>query len=633
MPNLRTIRAHLGAEPDEGAVKQLVRNEIERIAREEGLQRWEVPRELLVETTPFTRENGLLTASSKPSRPKLKERYGERLDQVFAQIERTQLEKLHALEAHRADASVADQVALAVQVTLGLHDIDLGQGFTQLGGDSLSAVRLSSILEDRFGFPVPVGLILDPTSTVASLVSYVEQRAAGASFNVTFDQIHGAGATVVRADDLRIDRFLAPDEIAAVSGAAAIAPEVRVAFLTGANGFLGKFLLLELLERVPRKDGKVVCVVRAPSDHEARARLAAAYRADPLLEQRFEKLAEGGRLEALAGDLMKPRFGLSEEVFDRLCAEVDGIVHNGALVNHAFSYPQLFEPNVLGTVEVIRLALRKRLKSIGYVSTVGVAGGLARRDPVRESEDARSLWKERPIDSGYAVGYATSKWAGEVLLADVSDRFGVPTSVFRCSMIMPHAHNAGQVNAGDFLTRLFVGIVDTGVAPRSFYADPAAKHHFDGLPVDFVAGSIAAIAMSRGAGHATYHVTNPRWDDGVSLDTMVGWIRKAGYPIQRLDDHARWFETFRARLEALPPAEKQRSPLPIVQQWSAPLDREIRFDASRLQQRLRELAARPNANVDATIPRLTAPYIHKYLHDMILINLIAPPGDAVAAAE
>ena len=52
------------------------------------------------------------------------------------------------------------------------------------------------------------------------------------------------------------------------------------------------------------------------------------------------------------GDLNKPSLGLDPEVYARLAAEVDTVVHNGALVNHAYSYQQQFEPNVLGTVEV-----------------------------------------------------------------------------------------------------------------------------------------------------------------------------------------------------------------------------------------------------------------------------------------
>ncbi len=57
-------------------------------------------------------------------------------------------------------------------------------------------------------------------------------------------------------------------------------------------------------------------------------------------------------MHACAGDLAQPQLGLSQDVYDSLCAELDTIVHNGALVNHAYSYEQLFEPNVLGSVEV-----------------------------------------------------------------------------------------------------------------------------------------------------------------------------------------------------------------------------------------------------------------------------------------
>ncbi len=57
-------------------------------------------------------------------------------------------------------------------------------------------------------------------------------------------------------------------------------------------------------------------------------------------------------MRACAGDLAQPQLGLSQSVYDSLCSELDTIVHNGALVNHAYSYEQLFEPNVLGSVEV-----------------------------------------------------------------------------------------------------------------------------------------------------------------------------------------------------------------------------------------------------------------------------------------
>ena len=61
------------------------------------------------------------------------------------------------------------------------------------------------------------------------------------------------------------------------------------------------------------------------------------------------------------GDLAKPQLGLSDGVWRELAASVDTILHNGALVNHAFSYEQLFEPNVLGSVEVLPADLAAHL--------------------------------------------------------------------------------------------------------------------------------------------------------------------------------------------------------------------------------------------------------------------------------
>lgn len=39
-------------------------------------------------------------------------------------------------------------------------------------------------------------------------------------------------------------------------------------------------------------------------------------------------------------------------MYRKLAQSLDTVIHNGALVNHAFTYEQLFEPNVLGSLEV-----------------------------------------------------------------------------------------------------------------------------------------------------------------------------------------------------------------------------------------------------------------------------------------
>lgn len=73
---------------------------------------------------------------------------------------------------------------------------------------------------------------------------------------ITCRSIHGADPSVVRAADLKLERFLSAEDLAAAASAAPAAQlpaEPEVALLTGANGFLGRFLLLDLLQRVASK--------------------------------------------------------------------------------------------------------------------------------------------------------------------------------------------------------------------------------------------------------------------------------------------------------------------------------------------------------------------------------------------
>ena len=90
----------------------------------------------------------------------------------------------------------------------------------------------------------------------------------------------------------------------------------------------------------------------------------------------------------------------------------------------------------------------------------------------------------------------------------------------------------GQINATDFFTRLLCGVAHTGIAPPSFYTAPnGSRPHFDGTPVDVVAGVIAGTLTHERSGLATYHVVNPHYSDGVSLDSIVSWLASAGIKV------------------------------------------------------------------------------------------------------
>lgn len=617
VPDVAAVHERLGADAaaNPERLRALLRDDLTRVARTHALAPWEVPRDFVVELEPFSRANGLVADNNKLSPARLKEKYAARLEALYAKLEEQRAGQLRAVRDVPSDASVAEKLrrALGAIIDLTVDDRTLGDStFTALGGDSINAVTLSALLENEFGLRLPVALILNRTSTIADLLRHL---LAAASDRPTAARAHGSGDRL-RADDFEIDRWL-PAREKPTGARPGHGP--RVVLLTGANGFLGRFVLLDLLQRAPDEIAHVACVVRARDDAGARARLAAGFATDPKLLRVFEQLARGGRLSVFAGDLIRAELGLPRAIYDALAGEVDTLVHAGALVNHALPYDALFEPNVLGTVEIARLALRGRPKSLAFVSTVGLAEGLD--VPLRETETARAIWPERARrSSAPGHGYATSKWAGEVLLEQLSARDAVPVSIFRCSNLMAHARYRGQINADDFLCRLLAGLIYTRVAPPSFFADPDRPASFDGVPVDFAAGAVVDLALrADGAPRPRiFHVVAPERAGGLSLDGMRSAVEIHGYPLVRTPDHGTWFRTFSERLQRLNGDRRRHSPLPIVSRWRTPLPSGSRLDASVFQQALAEI----RGSALAQCPALTEDYVHKCLDDLQFLGVI-----------
>ena len=73
---------------DADALKPAIADSLQDVAKATGLQSYEVPRDFIIETTPFTLENGLLTGIRKLAWPKLKAHYGERLEKLYEDLAR-----------------------------------------------------------------------------------------------------------------------------------------------------------------------------------------------------------------------------------------------------------------------------------------------------------------------------------------------------------------------------------------------------------------------------------------------------------------------------------------------------------------------------------------------------------------
>src|SRR6202023_2914979 len=165
----------------------------------------------------------------------------------------------------------------------------------------------------------------------------------------------------------------------------------------------------------------------------------------------------GEHLEVIVGDKGQANLGLDQQTWQRLADTVDLIVDPAALVNHVLPYSQLFGPNVLGTAELIRIALTTKIKPFVYVSTMAVGAGMNPADNT-EDADVRVVSATRKVDDSYANGYGNSKWGGEVLLREGNEEFWLPVAVFRCDMILADTTYAGQLNLPDMFTRMMLSL-------------------------------------------------------------------------------------------------------------------------------------------------------------------------------
>ncbi|MFX0576255.1 carboxylic acid reductase [Nocardia nepalensis] len=602
--------------------KAVLSDSLQRIAKEAELNSYEIPRDFLIETEPFTAENGLLSGIGKLLRPKLIERYGDRLQQLYAELAEGQANELLALRHQAADRPVLETVSHAARAVLGCATADLRPDahFTDLGGDSLSALSFSNLLRDIFDVEVPVGVIVSPANGLRELADYVESARGSGAIRPTFASVH-TQADLARADELTLDKFIDAQTLtAATTLPRTAAPETVL--LTGANGYLGRFLCLEWLERLDATGGTLICIIRGRDAAAARARLDEAFDSgDPELIRRYRDLA-ARRLEVLPGDIGEPNLGLNDATWHRLADTVDLIVHPAALVNHVLPYDQLFGPNVVGTAELIRLAITTRIKPVTYLSTVAVAAQI-HPSAFEEDGDIREISPARAIDDSYANGYGNSKWAGEVLLREAHELCGLPVAVFRSDMILAHSRFGGQLNVPDMFTRLLLSLVATGIAPYSFYETDAdgkrQRAHYDGLPADFTAAAITTLGAEARNGFQTFDVLNPH-DDGISLDEFVDWLIESGHPIRRIDDYREWFTRFETALRALPEKQRQASVLPLLHAYRRPA-RPIRGSAIPAGGFTAAVRA-ANIGPEHDIPHLTPALIGKYVADLRLRGLL-----------
>lgn len=194
--------------------------------------------------------------------------------------------------------------------------------------------------------------------------------------------------------------------------------------LTGATGFLGSRLLLDLLTTRQRD----VIVLGRGLASTLRPRVLATLQA---VAGRSIDAPAQGRLRCVSGDITQPWLGLTPAVYGRLVEQLDAIWHCAGDIALGGERERLFRTNVQGTQNVLELAaLTSPSSRLVHVSTMAVAGG---RESGEVAED------DLTDAYGFETHYDESKYRAEVLVREWARRTGRGAVVLRPSIVASDA--------------------------------------------------------------------------------------------------------------------------------------------------------------------------------------------------
>ncbi|KAF5644872.1 nonribosomal peptide synthetase [Fusarium sp. NRRL 25303] len=301
-------------------------------------------------------------------------------------------------------------------------------------------------------------------------------------------------------------------------------PDEGKIFLTGATGFVGAFLLDELLRHPNVK--QVACLVRGQTEAEAARRLQANMQKYDLWPDDF---ALTTKIVVLPGDVTSRDLGLGSAKFNWLANWSSAIFHLAAKINFCDSYHEHYDTNILGTRNMLRLAARGRRKTFHYVSSIdtwGQTGYFLGTKRVLEDEPLG------PHIQGvrYDVGYSQSQWTAEGMVRRMRDR-GFPIIIYRPGFIIGHSVT-GASNPNDLVSRLISSCIKLG-AWLKIDLDPAY------VTVDYVVKAMLHISRSTKNIGKSYCLVAPHIEDSVSVNKTCSLLCQAGYRVE-LTNYPDW---------------------------------------------------------------------------------------------
>lgn len=366
-------------------------------------------------------------------------------------------------------------ICLSFAAVLGADGIGLDDNFFELGGDSLASVNLMLEIEEKLG--LGSGEI-----EYTDIYHYPTPALLADKLSGKIDEVDKY--TINNLDYTGIDEYLS-------RGAGAGGKNLGNVLLTGATGYLGIHILIQLLKNEGICD-RVYCLVRAKGKltPEKRIKSALFYYAEEDFTADY-----GSKWMVLEGDISNSK--IFEKDFE---GHIDTIINSAANVSHFAYGDALTKINLTGVENLIRFALRENA-AFCQISTISV-GGVYRGKGCGEKYTERNLYIGQEIHNQYIY----TKYMAEYALLRAAVDSGLRVKIMRVGNLQGRsADGEFQMNMkSNAFTRQLSSYIKMNAVPESVYSGSV---NFS--PVDDTAHMIISL-VSAGGDQTIFHVYPPQ---------------------------------------------------------------------------------------------------------------------------
>ena len=288
-------------------------------------------------------------------------------------------------------------------------------------------------------------------------------------------------------------------------------------FVTGATGFIGRFLLAQLLER----EGSIYVLCRPGS-------------MDKLDELKARLGDDDDRIVPIGGDLGKDRLGVKHEDIERLDGQIEHFFHLAAIYDLTADADTQRVANVEGTRHALQLAEALHAGHFHQASSIAAAGlyrGTFTEDMFDEAEDV-----------AHNPYYLTKHESEGIVRAESA----VPWRIYRPGVVVGHSET-GEIDKIDGPYYFFKSLQRLrGVVPSWLRGVGIEGGEINIVPVDYVAKAMDYLAHEPGLDGRTFHLTDPEPLTVGGLFKVLTKAAKAPQPTVNVD--ARAMDALPARL-------------------------------------------------------------------------------------